>query len=229
MNNIVNVDNLLSESKNFQERKPTKWAFIENFIEPKLYEELYDTFPKLDNSWFTEDSYDKLSFKKFWITNKNDPVIYQKDNNASNAWNKFMEYIWSDEFVSKLREFSGVPVTRLKYFSWMMLKKDGFQMPHIHNVGPSTLLVFIYFSKNWKKGDPGGTYLSRELDESTIEFEPYNLDNTSLIVQDGPHAAHGARRVIKDVERKAIQLYFENWTEETGWSEIKKETELIDL
>ena len=40
--------------------------------------------------------------------------------------------------------------------------------------------MFVYFSKDWEKGDPGGTYLSDGLDESKIIFEPCNLDNTAL-------------------------------------------------
>ena len=56
--------------------------------------------------------------------------------------------------------------------SFMYVKKDGFQSPHIHNVSDKTLIVFVYFSKNWEDGDPGGTYLSDGNDESKIIFEP---------------------------------------------------------
>lgn len=43
----------------------------------------------------------------------------------------------------------------------------------------------IYFSKGWQKGDPGGTFMSLEEDESTIIFEPYNLDNSVALFLDG--------------------------------------------
>ena len=49
-------------------------------------------------------------------------------------------------------------------------------------------------------------------------FEPYNLDNTMVILQDGPSSAHGTRYITKDVTRKAIQIYYEGYSEETGWS-----------
>ena len=39
-----------------------------------------------------------------------------------------------------------------------------------------------------------------------------------VILQDGPYSAHGARYITKDVERKALQVYFEEYSEETGWS-----------
>ena len=96
--------------------------------------------------------------------------------------------------------------------------------------------VFIYFSKDWENGDPGGTYLSdvgrtKSLDdeyfpvgESKIVFEPSNLDNTSLFVLDGPKAAHGMRKITKDVERRAIQLTYEPFSTTNGWyGELNKE------
>ena len=78
-----------------------------------------------------------------------------------------------------------------------------------NNDGPSTLIIFFYFSKGWEKGDPDGTYVASEADESKIIFELYNLDNTMVILQDGPCSAHGACYITKDVKRKAIQIYFE--------------------
>ncbi len=116
----------------------------------------------------------------------------------------------------------------------MLLRRGGFQLPHIHNSGPSTLVCMLYFSKNWIKGDPGGTYLTPEEDESLMQFEPYNLNNSMLIFQDGPHAGHGVRYLTKDVERRAVQAYFEEFTEKNGWSgdASKKENvqrELIEL
>ena len=98
------------------------------------------------------------------------------------------------------------------------MTQDGFQLPHFHNVGPSTLIMMAYFSKGWKKGDPGTTYVASDIDESSILFEPYNLDNTMVIFQDSPNAIHGARYLEKDIERKALQITLEEWSSETGWS-----------
>ena len=87
----------------------------------------------------------------------------------------------------------------------------------------------IYFSKNWNKGDPGGTYITTEEDESKLVFEPYNLDNSAMIFQDGPYAGHGVRRMDKDVERRAIQIYLEEYSLETGWSGDKEEQDLVEV
>ena len=57
--NIINWENVLAHSKTFQDRKPTKWAFIEEFFVRDFYEKLYETYPKKDESWFFESTDDK--------------------------------------------------------------------------------------------------------------------------------------------------------------------------
>ena len=195
-----------------------------------FYEELYKTYPKFDDTWSEMDSYDRVGYRKFWKRDEETNHIQEYDSRYNESWNKFLEYAWSKEFIKKLVEVTGVEVTGLRHFCFMYAKKDGFQSPHIHNVSDKTLIVFIYFSKNWEEGDPGGTYLSDGRDESKILFEPYDLDNTSLFVLDGPNAAHGVRRITKDVERRGIQLTFEPLTND-GWysNPNKKPFEPIDL
>ena len=215
--NIVNWQNASSQSLNFKNNSPTKWAFIKEFLDRGFYEELYKTYPKFDDTWSEMDSYDRVGYRKFWKRDEETNHIQEYDSRYNESWNKFLEYAWSEEFIKKLVEVTGVEVTGLRHFCFMYAKKDGFQSPHIHNVSDKTLIVFIYFSKNWEEGDPGGTYLSDGRDESKILFEPYNLDNTSLFVLDGPNAAHGVRRITKDVERRAIQLTYEPFSTTDGW------------
>ena len=100
----------------------------------------------------------------------------------------------------------------------MSYTKGGFQEPHIHNIGPSTLIIMVYLSKNWVKGSPGGTYMASDVDESSIIFEPYNLDNSVAVFQDGPKAAHGIRLITKDVERRALQITLEGYSTDKGWT-----------
>ena len=238
---IVNWKNAYEQSTNFKNHSPTKWAFVEEFLNRDFYEELYKTFPKFDGTWSLEDSYDKIAYRKFWKrdegryyadgTPREHNLIKEYDSRYSESWNKFLEYAWSEEFIKKLVEVTGVEVDGLRHFCFMYAKKNGFQSPHIHNVSDKTLIVFIYFSKNWEKGDPGGTYLSDGRDESKILFEPYNLDNTSLFVLDGPEAAHGVRKITKDVERRAIQLTYEPFSATDGWygQPNKDISEPIDL
>ena len=228
--NIINWENILDHSKTFQAQKPTKWAFLEEFLSRDFYEKLYETYPKKDESWTLDDQHDYYNFSKFWGGKlAGDISTDVEDPSFSESWNQFHHYLFSDEFISNIRKFSGVPVNRLKYFTFALKPKRGYQLAHIHNAGPSSLILVIYFNKNWEKGDPGGTYISTEEDESTIIFEPYNLDNTAMIFHDGPHAAHGSRYLKKNVERRAIQIYLEKHSSDTGWSGGSKKRELQEI
>ena len=227
---IINWKNIFVHAKTFQEKKPTKWGFVEEFFMSDFYEKLYETYPKKDESWSFVSTDDKSAYRKWWAGEHPDQISNDvEDPNFSESWNQFYHYLFSEEFLSNIRKFSGVPVNRVKHFAFTLLTRGGYQLPHIHNVGPSTLILMLYFNKNWKKGDPGGTYVTPEEDESKIIFEPYNLDNSAIIFHDGPHAGHGVRYITKDVERRAIQIYFEKYSSETGWSayNIKREIQEI--
>jgi len=50
MEKILNWKEILKKSNSFKENSPTKWAYIENFLEEELYNELYKTYPKFNES-----------------------------------------------------------------------------------------------------------------------------------------------------------------------------------
>ena len=230
MEKILNWEEIFKKSNDFKEKNSTKWAYVENFFGEELYDELYKTYPKFDESWKSEDSYDKSAYRKYWgKVGKDVNIIQEQDPNYSAAWNKLVKYLHSEDFIQNIRKFSGIPVTKIKKFQFTLIRKNGFQLPHIHNMGPSTIIIMAYFSKNWEKGDPGGTYVASEEDESKIVFEPYNLDNSAMIFHDGPFAAHGVRRITDDVERRGIQIYLEEYSTESGWSGDKKGQELVEI
>ena len=227
---IINWDKIFSYSNEFQNNKPCKWTFIEDFFQREFYDQLYETFPKFGDSWEYVSSHDKDAFRKLWGNQKNDDVpTDEEDSKFSKPWNEFYHYLFTDEFIQNMKFFSNVPVGGLKHFSMKLSKQGGYQSPHIHNVGPSTLIFMIYFSKHWEKGDPGGTYLTPEEDESKMIFEPYNLDNTAVVFQDGPYAGHGVRLIEKDVERRAIQVYLEGYNPDSGWTSHQIKHELKEI
>ena len=215
---IINWENLFKQSKTFKKNKPFKFGFIEEFFDRDFYKKLYETYPNVDG-FLDGSGITKSQLIRWWGTHVEDETVRdEEDPKLSKEWNKFYHYCHSKEFAENLRRFSGVPVTKLKHFSFVAYRKGGFQLPHIHNVGPSTLILMMYFSKNWIKGDPGGTYISTKADESKIIFEPYNLDNSMALLHDGPKAAHGVRYITKDVERRAIQVSLEEYSTQSGWS-----------
>jgi hypothetical protein len=228
---IINWDIVLKKSSEFQNQKPFKFGFIEEFFDREFYNRLYETYPKINDSWIKSSDHSKYQLTKFWGKNTKASQIVESgsDDTWSKEWNMFNQYAHSEEFLENFRKFSGVNVTKLKHFHLIRLHKGGFQLPHIHDVGPSTLILMIYFSKNWTKGDPGGTYMATEEDESKIIFEPYNLDNSMALFHDGPNAAHGTRYITNDVDRKALQITLEGYSEENGWTGGQKQIEPVEL
>jgi len=215
---IINWKNVFEHSSEFKNRKSFRWAFIEEFFNRDFYERLYDSYPKL-STFRNQELVGKHGFDKFWNGHKPNEVIKDsEDKYVSKYFNKFYHSLFTQDFIENIRKFSGVPVSRTKHFQFLVYTKGGVHPPHIHaHTGPSTLVMMIYFCKNWIKGDPGGTYVIPGEDESIV-FEPYNLDNSVMIFQDGVHAAHGCRRIKKDVERRTIQIILEEYSDEEGWS-----------
>ena len=227
--NIINWENVFAHSKTFQEQKPAKWVFIEEFFVRDFYEKLYETYPNKDDSWSMESADDKSNYRKWWGTDRSEHFATDvEDTSFSESWNQLYRYLFSDELISNFRKFSGIPV-KLKQFSLMLLTRGGYQLPHIHNVGPSTMILMLFFSKNWKKGDPGGTYITPDDTESNMIFEPSNLDNTAIIFQDGPHAGHGVRQITKDVERRALSITLDQYSPATGWNDTRIKKELREI
>jgi len=223
---IFEWEHFLSKSEVFKNNKPFKFIFCENIFKTEFYKKLYDGYPDKLDDWGQSTQFDKNTLFRDWGDmyysgvsedgGLNDKIV--QDPKLGPEWNKLYRFLSSDEFIEKLRNFSGIPVNKLKSFRFGLMKKGGFQMPHAHNDGPSTIIVFFYFSKGWQKGDPGGTYLASEPEESKIFLEPYNLDNTMVMLHDGPDSVHGVRYITKDITRKCLQIYFEEYSEKDGWS-----------
>jgi len=220
--NIINWNKLHENSSYFKNNNPFKFGYVEEIFNKNFYDELYQSYPKIDDSWKLNNTMFKNQYAKdvfipeipeqLELANqKNDPTL-------SNAWNYLIQYIQTDEFLDNFIKYSGIPNLKIKEFSFIAYKQGGFQLSHAHNIGPSTLHWMSYFSKGWKKGDPGGTFMSTNEDESTIIFEPYELDNTGAIFHDGPNAWHGTRYIENDVVRQAVGVKIEQYSSKDGWT-----------
>ena len=85
MEKILNWEEIFKKSNNFKENSPTKWAYIENFLEEELYNELYKSYPEFNESWKSEDSMINLHIEstgvklmKIKISHKNKIIIIMK-------------------------------------------------------------------------------------------------------------------------------------------------------
>ena len=213
--NIINWENVFRNSDTFKNNKPFPYGFVENFFQEDFYNELYNTYPKVDEDWHNVMAYDR-SAKKRWF-GAADPNSEQKntdleDPSLSIAWNQFFHYIHSKEFLDNMSEYSGIRLTGLTHFGFIVNEKGSFNMPHTHHPNEKkenyayNLTMLIYFAKGWKHGEAGGTYLASNEDESSIIFEPYNLDNTCVIFAETPKSFHGSRYMIKDAKRQSVMF-----------------------
>jgi hypothetical protein len=215
-NKIINWKNVFDESQNFQNKKPSKFAFIENLFHNDFYEKLYETYPEEDDGmWYrlTNDFSRSAMRRNFANIKPNDPINDDDDPKLSPEWNEFKRFMNSKEFAENISKLTGITVTRPQHYVFINLHKGDFNLPHNHfsetsddNPNSYALTILLYFTKNWKQGEPGGTYMCANEDESSIIFEPYNLDNSMVCFAEGLDAWHGSRYITSDTVRQSIQL-----------------------
>jgi hypothetical protein len=210
-NNLVNWDNLYKNSETFKKNKPIKYGFVEEFFVRDFYEKLYNTYPQLDETWMINNEPARSAASRFFNNSFYISDEHQKDDQTlSKEWNLVKRYFLSEEFTNNVKKYSRIPIKKIKYFSFILLRKGDFQLPHIDGDKTIQLNMLLYFSKNWQKGDPGGTYISSKEDESTIIFEPCNLDNSVVCFPPStPKSWHGTRYITKNVKRQAVALAWE--------------------
>ena len=120
--NIINWENVFACSKTFQENKPAKWAFVEEFFVRDFYEKLYETYPNKDDSktitednealasrratgggtnWLYESGDDTNAYRKWWtggleqdLPNQPLPKGYVEDLTFSESWNELYRYLF---------------------------------------------------------------------------------------------------------------------------------------
>lgn len=219
---IIDWENLQNYSEKFKKSKPFRFGYVENFLVKDFYEKLRQTYPKIDDTWGVDNTVGSYKYAKTFSYNPKSKEMeitgYENDLAISSEWKKLLQYFSTKEFIENFRKFSGLDVTNCKYAGFTAYKKGGFHTPHIHNNGPNCLIMLFYFNKNWPIGEGGGTYVATEEDESTMIFEPNNLNNTMMVFEDGPKSAHGVRYITKDVVRQGFQLELQNYSPEKGWS-----------
>ena len=92
--NIINWKNVFEQSESFQNNKPFKFGFIEEFFSRDFYEKLYETFPKPDDKWFDAKSMQKSKIMLNWgKVDKNEIVSPGEDPSFSKEWNLFKKYV----------------------------------------------------------------------------------------------------------------------------------------
>jgi hypothetical protein len=215
MTQFINWDNVFANLETFKNNKPFPFGFVENVFESDFYNMLHETYPKVDSSWSRPTSIGRTNAKRNFGSHdpkKDKFPPDQEDKTLSKTWNDFFHYLYTDEFMDNMSKYTGIKLTKLNHFHFIYRQKGDFDMPHTHhlNMDPKDydykVTIVAYFAKGWKKGQPGGTYISSEEDESTIVFEPYNLDNSWVCFAETPKSYHGSRYITHNTPRPSIQF-----------------------
>ena len=212
-NKIFNWDNIFANSKTFKNNKPFPYGFVENVLYSDFYDALYKTFPKEDDTWESSTNISRSSKRKLFGKDTKYKAADISDPTMSDEWNVFHHYLFSNDFITKMAKYTGINLTALDHFIFINNHKGDFNIPHAHHIGipeekyAYKLTVLMYFAKGWKKGDIGGTYVSKtDEDESDIIFEPTNLDNSMICFKETPISFHGSRPMTSDIIRRSIQF-----------------------
>ena len=98
-----------------------------------------------------------------------------------------MNHAWSDEFIKKLADVTGVEVTNLRHFCFMYAKKDCFQSTPIHKLKPysNTKTNFVNTEEMSKRGLwlPSSSFRAEA--DIQIETSPHirrMLQNTEILL-----------------------------------------------
>ena len=206
---IINWKSLHAKSDEFNNSTPFRYGYVENFFDSDFYEKLYDTYPKVDSDWYSSDQMYRKSMTSL-VLKSDEETEFSHDDMFSKEWNEFKQYIMSDDFVKNMADYTNMPLKKTLHAIFIVLNRGDFLLPHVDGDGNyrQKLDLMLYFSKDWKKGDPGGTYLASGEDESTIFLEPYNLDNSMVCFEQTPASYHGVRNITKKVVRQALAVAF---------------------
>ena len=213
-NEIFDWQKILTKSNEFQNSKPFPYGFVKNVLNEEMYEKLCEGFPTEDEKWHHVKDWSRSSVKRYFDPKQESAHAVDKENTSlSKEWNDFHHYLFSDECIKKFSEYTGLSLSGLRQFAFINNHKGHFNMPHIHfgesQSGDQSYQVtfLMYFTKGWNN-EVGGTYVSENEDESSIIFEPKDLDNSMIGFAETPVSWHGSRYITKNAIRHSIQFTF---------------------
>ena len=204
---MINWDKFRAQSETFKNNKPLPYMFIDGPLKQDVYDKLYSEWPSEDKFKFV-----KQTMKRY----HHGPSRYFQDDvqhnhyfsELSETWNKFAEYVTSDEYMKNLGEITGLELSQLTEFSLVDGRKGDYIHPHVDTSASqydnAKITSIYYFSKNWKREYGGTTCIFGDGSYDNIIFEPRNLDNTYIAFKQTDNAWHGYKRITVDSHRRAV-------------------------
>ena len=204
---MLNWDMYNSKSDEFKTNKPFPYIFMKNLLNQDIYDQLYNEWPSDEHFQLV-----KQTMKRY----HHGPSRYLDEdvqNNhhfpeLSDAWNNFVSYLCSDEYITNLKNITGLEITKLTEFSIVDGLKGDYIHPHVDasamQEDNAELTSIFYFSKNWNKKYGGATCILSDASYDNIVFEPEDLDNSYLAFMQKENSWHGYKRIMVNNHRRAV-------------------------
>ena len=204
---MLNWEMYNSKSDEFKNNKPFPYIFMKNLLKQDIYDQLYNEWPSDEHFQLV-----KQTMKRY----HHGPSRYLDEdvqNNhhfpeLSDAWNNFVSYLCSDEYITNLKNITGLEITKLTEFSIVDGLKGDYIHPHVDTSAMqednADLTSIFYFSKNWNKKYGGATCILSDASYDNIVYEPEDLDNSYLAFMQKENSWHGYKRIMVNNHRRAV-------------------------
>ena len=204
---MLNWEMYNSKSDEFRNNKPFPHIFMKNILNQDIYDQLYDEWPNDEHFRLVKET-----MKRY----HHGPSRYLDEDvqhnhhfpELSDAWNNFVSYLCSEEYISNLKNITGLEITKLTEFSIVDGLKGDYIHPHVDSSAMqkdnADITSIFYFAKNWKKEYGGATCILRDSSYDNIVYEPEDLDNSYLAFMQKENSWHGYKRIMVNNHRRAV-------------------------
>ncbi len=206
----------LEKLKSEVRRAPSgfRYGFAPDIFRDDVYEAIVDGFP--DVKTFALKDIDAGGGRKRFYSG---PVYYiggdygsvRKFSKLSDVWRGIVAESSSEEFVSLLREATGVRFNSVCNFGFAYGKEGSVQEPHLDGAVlktksiSGTIACLLYINK-----EPGGVSGTRVYgtDRKTVLYEVPDLRNSFFFFEQHPDAWHGFPTVPAGADRRILSLTY---------------------
>ena len=119
---IIDWDNVFQNSETFKNNSPCPFGFVENVFEADFYQDLHESYPKIDSNWYKPTHVGRSATKRGFGNHKphlgDEFPEDHEDKNLSNSWNNLFHYFHTEEFFKNMTEYTGFTLTKLRHFGF---------------------------------------------------------------------------------------------------------------
>ena len=207
-NATCQITNSLEQAANHYQKNG--WAYLENVLSPDFHQEILKNWPK---SYYLNPP--RKMTKSYNTGFRWDYDISPKIDYADQfpAFQKFLDYLITDEFAQRIKNFAGVNFDLMCDSFLVSSTFVGSQvMPHKDGIYSDEKIKYclniLFFINGREMPGSGGLVLAKDNELNEIMIEPPKLINTGLIYDVKADFYHGFKPVKLDKFRWAISSQF---------------------